>query len=398
MSSSIPTSAGTNTAPKADGSQTSAQTPRGQLKVFLGYAAGVGKTYRMLEEVQGLKRQGKDIVVGYFEPHGRKDTIGKASGLEMIPRRSISYRGSAFQEMDTAAILARHPAICAVDELAHTNVPGSERCKRWEDVQVLLDAGIDVMTNMNIQHLESLNDQVFLITGIRVRETVPDWFVKGADEVVMVDATTGALLNRLKRGDIYATEKAQRAMENFFKESTLTALRELALRQAAHQLDLREVASVSEEQEARKAPAGGSPPLEKTIRDRILIYASADASTAMLIRRGRRMADYLGADCFAISVMPSEGEAQLPNLEREAIEKHLNFAKNLHIETQLLHGDDPAEALVDFAHANQITQILLSRQDSGWWGRLLGTDLILRIVQMAKDIRVIIVAERRKIQ
>jgi len=398
MSSSIPTNAATNAASNADRSQVSGPTRRGQLKVFLGYAAGVGKTYRMLEEVQGLKRQGKDIVVGYFEPHGRKDTIGKALGLEMIPRRSISYRGAMFQEMDTAAILARHPAICAVDELAHTNVPGSERSKRWEDVQVLLDAGIDVMTNMNIQHLESLNDQVFLITGIRVRETVPDWFVKGADEVVMVDATTGALLNRLKRGDIYATEKAQRAMENFFKESTLTALRELALRQAAHQLDLREVASVSEEQESQKGPSGSSPPLEKTVRDRILIYASADASTAMLIRRGRRMADYLGADCFAISVLPSQGETRLPNQEREAIEKHLNFAKNLHIETQVLGGDDPAEVLVDFAHANQITQILLSRQDCSWWGRLLGADLILRIVQMAKDIRVIIVAPRRKTQ
>src|SRR4029077_12502953 len=232
-----------------DGEQDYGQTRRGQLKVFLGYAAGVGKTYRMLEEAQQLKRTGKDIVVGYFEPHARKDTIAKAVGLEHIPRRIIVYKGAEFPEMDIAAILARHPGICVVDELAHTNVPGSERSKRWEDVQVLLDGGIDVMTNMNIQHLESLNDQVFLITGIRVRETVPDWFVKGADEVVMVDATTGALLNRLKRGDIYATEKAQRAMENFFKESTLTALRELALRQAAHQLDLREVASTSQELE-----------------------------------------------------------------------------------------------------------------------------------------------------
>ena len=228
-----------------DGEQDYGQTRRGQLKVFLGYAAGVGKTYRMLEEAQQLKRQGKDIVVGYFEPHARKDTIAKAVGLELIPRRTIVYRGATFQEMDTAAILARRPAICVVDELAHTNVPGSERSKRWEDVQVLLDAGIDVMTNVNIQHLESLNDQVFQITGVRVRETVPDWFVKGADEVVMVDATTGALLNRLKRGDIYAAEKAQKAMENFFKESTLTALRELALRQAAHELECREIASAS---------------------------------------------------------------------------------------------------------------------------------------------------------
>src|SRR5580692_11981616 len=237
MSSSTPTSAE---------SLRDAQANRpAQLRVFLGYAPGVGKTFRMLEEAQHLKRQGKDIVIGYFEPHGRKDTIAKTSGLEMIPTRKINYRDVAFQEMDTDAIIRRHPAICVVDELAHTNVPGSERTKRWEDVQVLLDAGIDVITNMNIQHLESLNDQVFHITGVRVRETLPDWFVKGADEVVMVDATVGALLNRLKRGDIYATEKAEKAMENFFKESNLTALRELALRQTAHELESRESTSAS---------------------------------------------------------------------------------------------------------------------------------------------------------
>ncbi len=203
--------------------------------------------------------------------------------------------------MDTAAIETRRPAICVVDELAHTNVPGSERAKRWEDVQALLDAGIDVMTNMNIQHLESLNDQIFHITGVRVRETVPDWFVKSANEVVMVDATTGALLNRLKRGDIYAAEKAQKAMENFFKESTLTALRELALRQTAHELDLREMAAIPEA--AKESPAA-SPASQKQIRDRILIYLTADPSTSMLIRRARRRADYLGADCFAVSVTP----------------------------------------------------------------------------------------------
>src|SRR5450755_2793401 len=180
-----------------DEEQTYGQSGRSQLKVFLGYAAGVGKTYRMLEEAQQLKRQGKDIVVGYFEPHGRKDTIAKATGLELIPRRAVAYRGGTFQEMDTTGILSRRPAICVVDELAHTNVPGSERAKRWEDVEVLLASGIDVMTNMNIQHLESLNDQVFRITGIRVRETVPDWLIKSTDEVVMVDSTAEALINRL---------------------------------------------------------------------------------------------------------------------------------------------------------------------------------------------------------
>ena len=388
MSSSIHTS--------RDGEQDYGLSGRGRLKVFLGYAAGVGKTYRMLEEAQQLKREGKDIVVGYFEPHGRKDTIAKVAELELIPRRFVAYRGGTFQEMDSAAILSRHPAICVVDELAHTNVPGSERPKRWEDVQVLLDAGIDVVTNMNIQHLESLNDQIFQITGIRVRETVPDWFIKSAAEVVMVDATTGALLNRLKRGNIYAAEKAQKAMENFFTESNLTALRELALRQAAHELELRESASELEEQRSQLEPSSVSPLSPKASADRILIYVGPDASTAMLIRRGRRMADYLGADCFAVSVVPLRDHRRLPKQDRDAVEKHLNFARNLHVETRTLEGDDAAETIVNFARGNQITQILLSRCNYGSWSRLLGADLIPRIVQRAKDIRVIIVAERRR--
>jgi len=384
MSSSIPSSTGfrTDDPPPA----------RGRLQLFLGYAAGVGKTYRMLEEAQQLKRQGKDIVIGYFEPHGRKDTIAKTVGLETIATKTINYRGVALQEMDTAAIRTRRPAICVVDELAHTNVPGSERSKRWEDVQALLDAGIDVMTNMNIQHLESLNDQIFHISGVRVRETVPDWFVKSADEVVMVDATTGALLNRLRRGDIYAPEKAQRAMENFFKESTLGALRELALRQTAHELELREIA---ETPEATEALSPTSTPSEKEIRDRILIYVTADPSTAMLIRRGRRMADYLGADCFAVSVSPRQDGRRPAGEGVDAVETHLNFARNLHIETRSVEGDDPAEAIIDFARRNQVTQILLGRPKHRLWSRLLGTDLVLRIVRKARDIRVIIVAERR---
>jgi two-component system sensor histidine kinase KdpD len=366
------------------------------LKVFLGYAAGVGKTYRMLEEAQQLRLQGRDIVVGYFEPHDRKATIAKIAGLELIPRRIVTYRSASFQEMDTTAILARHPAICIVDELAHTNVSGSERSKRWENVQVLLDAGIDVLTNMNIQHLESLNDQVFQITGIRVRETVPDWFVNGADEVVMVDATTGALLNRLKRGDIYASEKVQKAMENFFRESNLTALREIALRQAAHELELRESTSASEERRQEQTRGGVSPPLPKAAVDRILIYVSAHSSTAMLIRRGRRMADYLGADCFAVSVMPFQDRSGVPKDDRYAVEKHLNFAKNLHIEIRALEANDVAETVVDFARHNQITHILLNRPYQSWWTRLLGTDFVLRVVRKAKDFRVIVVAERRR--
>jgi two-component system sensor histidine kinase KdpD len=385
MSSSTPTS--------AESIRDAQSTRPGQLRVFLGYAAGVGKTFRMLEEAQQLKRQGKDIVVGYFEPHGRKDTIAKTIGLEMIPTKKINHRNVAFQEMDNEAIIRRRPAICVVDELAHTNVPGSPRAKRWEDVQVLLDSGIDVITNMNIQHLESLNDHIFNITGVRVRETVPDWFVKSAAEVVMVDATTGALLNRMKRGDIYAPEKAQQAMENFFKESTLAALRELALRQTAHELEFREIAEMPE------PPAGvstASPRRETTVRDRILIYVTESPSTAMLIRRGRRMADYLGAECFAVSVSsPRAGRRSVQDIE--GIQKHLNFARNLHIESRILEGNDPAETIVDFARRNQVTQILVARpKKRGLLSRLLFTDLVFRIVRNAKDIRVIIVAEQRR--
>jgi two-component system sensor histidine kinase KdpD len=389
MSSSTPNNADVNSAGAGGEDRRPA---RGQLKLLLGYAAGVGKTYRMLEEAQHLKQQGKDVVVGYFEPHKRKDTIAKTEGLEMVPTRTINYRGVALQEMDTAAIQTRRPAICVVDELAHTNVPGSERVKRWEDVQVLLEGGINVMTNMNIQHLESLNDQIFHITGIRVRETVPDWFVKSADEVLMVDATTEALLNRLKRGDIYALEKAQKAMENFFKESNLAALRELALRQTAHELEQREIA---ENLEIARETVPASPSSQKQVRDRILIYLTPDPSTSMLIRRGRRRADCLGADCFAVSVSPRRGERRAAESADEALEKHLNFARNLHVETRTLEGNDPAEAILDFARRNQITQILLGRPKNRSWTHLLGNDLILQIVRKAKDIRVIIIAERQ---
>src|SRR6185369_7178063 len=275
-----------------------------------------------LEEAQNVQKAGADIVVGYFEPHGRKGTIEKLEGLEVIARRNIEYRGVAFEEMDTEAILRRRPQICAVDEFPHTNVPGAERAKRWEDVMVLLDAGIDVMTTMNLQHLESLNDQICEISGVRVRETVPDWVIKQADEVVMVDVTPDALINRLRRGVVYAPEKAERALENFFKEQNLTALRELALRQTAHEVDVRL-------QDQRPA-------------DRILIHISDEPATAMLLRRGRRVADYLRAECVAVYVSPQADLSELPEPERDAVERHLNFARNLHIETRVLQGQKPS--------------------------------------------------------
>ena len=377
--------------PSTEGVRVDRHRPkRGQLRVYLGYAAGVGKTFRMLEDAQQLSRQDKDVAIGYFEPHGRKATIAKTSGLEIIPTRSSLHGGTMFQEMDTDRILERHPAICVVDELAHTNVPGSRRAKRWEDVQVLLDAGIDVMTNMNIQHLESLNDHIFRITGIRVRETVPDWFIKSADEVIMVDATTGALLNRLRRGVIYAPDKAQRALENFFKESTLAALRELALRQAAHELDLREVIESPESQQDNHGPG-----LPAERGDRILIYVTESPATAMLIRRGRRMADYLDADCFAVWVTSLKRVGD-ETTYREQMDRHLNFARNLHIETRILEGQDEVGEVLDFAHRNQITQILTARPKIRPWDHLRSSDPVLQIVERATDMRVIVVADRRK--
>ena len=356
---------------------------RGRLKIFMGYAAGVGKTYQMLEEAQTLKAAGADVVIGYFEPHNRKDTIAKAEGIETVPRKKVEYRETMFEEMDTEAIVERAPEVCVVDEFPHTNVPGSRRMKRWEDVQLLLDAGIDVLTTMNIQHLESLNDQVWHVTGVRVRETIPDWVVQQADEVVMIDLTPRALLHRLERGVIYGQEKAESAMQNFFRESTLVALRELALRQAAHEVEHRL------EEEDGGAEADG----RAIEHQKILVHITAAPETAMLIRRARRVSDFLDAECFAVAVENSAQAGSGTAGEREATERHLNFARNLHIETRILEGEDAAATIVDFARRNQITQIFLARPRERQklpWSR----NLVQRVVDMAKDMQIVIVAER----
>src|SRR6202050_3769104 len=309
---------------------------RGKLKIFLGYAAGVGKTYQMLTEARALKHEGRDVVIGYFEPHGRKETIAQTEGLEFIPRRAHEYRGGAFEEMDTAAVIARHPAVGAVDEFAHTNAPGAERLKRWQDVMTILDAGIDVLTSLNVQHIESLNDQVWHVTGIRVRETVPDWVVQDADEVVMVDVTPRALLHRLERGVVYAPEKAAQALENFFTESNLTALRELALRQTAHQL--------AERREELRLPQPVQA-LESQRQESILIWLTPHPSTAMLIRRGRRVADYLNSACTALFVARDSTMSELSPEQRTAVERLLNVCRNLRINPEVIESPEPAKAV-----------------------------------------------------
>jgi two-component system sensor histidine kinase KdpD len=368
---------------------------RGRLKVFLGYAAGVGKTFRMLDEAQQLKQAGHDVVVGYFEPHGRPDTIARVEGLELVPRRRLEYRGHEFEEMDTDAILARCPETCAVDEFPHSNVPGSPRAKRWEDVSVLLDAGIEVLTTMNVQHLESLNDQLQEITGIKVRETIPDWVVKEADEVVLIDLPPRALLNRLQRGVVYPPEKVARAMESFFKEPTLAALRELALRETAYEIEARQANDAISGVPAADEGAGGvlSAPAEP--RERILIHVADSPATAALIRRGRRVADYLKGDCFAVAVVRSltGGEAAR---ERAALTSHLEFARRLHIETRTLEADDAAQALVAFARANAVTQIFLPRPPHRFLPLLSKRHTTMRVVTLAHDMQLIVVAERKK--
>jgi len=361
---------------------------RGKLKIFMGYAAGVGKTYKMLEEAQELKAAGIDVVVGYLEPHGRQETIAKAEGLELIPRRKMEYRGSVFEEMDPDAIVARRPAVCLVDEFPHTNVPGAHRTKRWEDVEALLAAGIDVRTTMNIQHLESLNDQVWQISGVRVRETIPDWVVQQADEVVMVDLTPRALMHRLERGVVYAPGKAESALKNFFRESTLVALRELALRQAAHEVEHR----IIHPEEGSADGTDGSATAHT--KQKILVLVTANPKSAVLIRRARRVSDFIGAECFAVAVAATGDLSGMPQTEREALAQHLNFARNLHIETRILEGDDVASTLVEFGRRNQVTQIYVTRPSARPWLPGLSSDPAQRIVSLAKDMQVVIVSDR----
>jgi two-component system, OmpR family, sensor histidine kinase KdpD len=372
--------------------------PRGRFKVYLGYAAGVGTTYQMLEDAHQARQKGSDLVIGNLEPHGREDTLAKAAGLELIPRRELEHQGSVFDEMDFDAARARKPQVCLVDELPHTNVPGSEHRKRWEDALVLLEAGINVWTTMNVQHLESLNDQVWQMTGVRVQETVPDWVMDRADEVIMVDLSPRALLNRLARGVVYPPEMAQQARENFFKESSLVALRELALRQTAHEVEIHQapVALSVARDTFSEQPGPAVPRTAPAGTDRILVHLTEDPSTAMAIRRGKRVADYLQAECFAVYVHREPDLFNLPAERREAIRRHLTFARNLHLDTHTLRGEDTARVLLDFARLHRITQIFMARPHYSPWQGFLGMKLVHRVVGEARDMQVTIVAERKR--
>jgi len=357
------------------------QKHRGHLKIYLGYAAGVGKTYRMLEEARDLKGRGVDVVLAFLEPQERGDLVERAKEFETVPLLRVACRGSHTEEIDVPALLQRHPKVCIVDDLAHTNAPGSERQRRWQDVQVLLDGGVDVVSTMNVQDLASLSDQILQITGLRVRETVPDWVFQQAEEVVMVDVTPRALLHRLERGAIYHPEKAKAESERLFQEPTLVALRELAIRQTAQALEARAI--------AKKQPA-------ELHAEKILVNVTAEPSTAMMLRRARRVADYLHAACVAVFVCPAREFSDLPGPERQAIERHLHFAENLRIDTAIVPSKNRAGGLVDYAHKNGVTQIFLGLTvgPPGRWFR--GLDFTDQVLYRARDLEVTVVAERSR--
>jgi magnesium transporter len=357
------------------------QKRRGHLKIYLGYAAGVGKTYQMLEDARELKARGVDVVLAFLEPQGRNDLTERSKEFEMVPLLRVACRGSYIEELDIAGILQRHPKVCIVDDLAHTNAPGSERQRRWQDVQVLLDAGVDVVTTMNVQDLASLSDQIWQMTGLRVRETVPDWVFQEADEVVMVDVTPRALLHRLERGVIYSLERAKAESAKLFQEPVLVALRELAIRQTAQALEARAM--------AKKQPT-------ESHAEKILVDVTADASTAMLLRRARRVADYVHAACVAVFVCPEREFSRLPAIERQAIERHFHFAENIRIDTAIVHSKDRAGALVDYAHKNAVTQIFIGPMvgPPKRWFR--GLDFTDQVLFQARDLEVTVVAERSR--
>jgi len=356
------------------------QKVRGNLKLFLGYAPGVGKTYTMLSEAIRRRTYGEDLVIGMVETHGRKAIVELAAQLETVPLRKIEYKGTVFEEMDVDAIQARHPRVALVDELAHTNIPGSKHGKRYEDVLELLAAGIDVLSTLNVQHLESIAPTIHTITGIRVRETVPDWVVQSAAESVMVDLTPEALQNRMKRGDIYAAQKIEQALTNFFRRGNLIALRELALRQVAEQVD-RTLESYMEQKDIQAT---------WPVREKIAVCISSNPKAQYLIARAARMARRMDAELYAVYVDIGRDTDQTSREKREA---NLQFAESLGATIVRLEGKSVAEAVAAFAREKHVTQIIFGRSAVGGWRKLLYLNNIHQILRGAPTVDVHIVTQ-----
>jgi two-component system sensor histidine kinase KdpD len=353
---------------------------RGIFKLFLGYAPGVGKTFSMLSEAIRRHSRGEDVVIGVVESHGRKGVEELLSQLEIIPRKKLEYKGTTFEEMDVDAIIARHPEVVLVDELAHTNIPGSKHRKRYEDVQEILAAKIDVVATLNIQHIESLAPVVRSITGIIVRETVPDWVPLTASETVMVDLTPEALQNRMKRGDVYSTEKIERSLKNFFRRGNLIALRELALRQVAEQVD-RSLESYMEAQDIRK---------NWGVRERMAVCVSANPTGQYLIARSARMARRMDAELYVIHVDREIGPKE-PN--QEALAANLRFAENLDAKVVRLKGRSVADTVAEFVRSKHITQVIFGRAAVRDWRKYLYLSAVHRFLRESPAVDVHIVTQ-----
>lgn len=329
---------------------------RGRLRVLLGAAPGVGKTYAMLRDGHRLRDEGHDVVVGLLETHGRPETAAQAGDLEVVPRRVVSYRGVAVEEMDTDAILARRPEIVLIDELAHTNAPGSPRDRRWEDVEAIRDAGIDVITTLNVQHLEGLRDVVFGVTGVTVRETVPDAVLDDAD-VQLIDLPSEALIERLEQGKVYPPERARQALANFFKPASLTALRELALRQTAAGVDER----------LEEYLRGHAPDEPWQVTERVLVLVDGEPDAGTIIRNAWRLASGLRGTLTAVAVLPPGGTDALPEPGRTRLLSALGLADDLGAEVRRVESDRVADALVGVARETRATILVLPHQPPGGW-------------------------------
>jgi len=355
---------------------------RGRLKLYLGFAAGVGKSYRMLEEAHALKKRGVDVVIGFIETHGRAETQALIGELEVVPRRRIEYRGVTVEEMDLEAVLARRPQVALVDEVAHTNVPGSRHRKRYQDVLALCEAGINVICAFNVQHLESLKDLVERATGVAVRETVPDTFLKQADQVITLDLAVEDLLERLRAGKIYAPEKVAWALEHFFQDDNLKTLRELVLREVAE--------SVERSASKAKSPElDGRPAVGKVM----VCIASYSPRAAWLLRRGSRMAGRLSTDWYVVYVeTPEEAPDRIDATAQRHLHDNIAIARELGAEVVRLKGRDPATALLEFARSHAVGHLILGRTHKARWKRWLGLDVTQRLLDRATDMDVHIVA------
>jgi two-component system sensor histidine kinase KdpD len=330
---------------------------RARLRIYIGAAPGVGKTYEMLQEAHALGARGLDLVIGFVETYGRVETEEKLKDLEVVPRRRIEYRGVTMEEMDVDAILRRRPQVCVVDELAHTNVPGSRHGKRYEDVLEILDAGIHVMTAVNIQHLETLNDAVARATGVRVRETVPDTFLDRADEVINVDVTVEELRNRLREGKIYRPEKVEQALSNFFRKGNLSTLRELALRAVADE--------VGEKAASYRAREGLEPAL---IPERVMVCMSSNALAPRVIRTGARIAGRLGSKWYAVYVeTPRERGDRINPRDAEALRQNIRLAESLGATVVRVRADKPSDGLIAFAQREGVTHVIFGQTARSRW-------------------------------